>query len=134
MIDTRSLSCFDYMRLPDEISTDESEMIKTWSTRNFFSQMMDVWGEVDKLPELYEKYKNTENFSAFIKQLEMVSKLCRIVRNCPECTIGEKEELKMAEWELYDFYEGDNTFNNTDGRAAAKWFDQWCYDINYDLL
>ena len=40
---------------------------------------------------------------------------------------------KVAEWELFDYCLWDNQFQN-DSVSVMKWFDQWCYDINYDLL
>ena len=123
-----------YVEKLDVLSDEEKDLINVWSSRNFFSQMMDIWGEVDKLPTLYEKSLLDKDSSALKMQLQRVSKFCKIVRNCPGCTKGEREEIKIAEWELYDFYLGNNLFNNENGYEASKWFEQWCYNINYELL
>ncbi len=120
-----------YMAKEDILTKEEEDMIAIWNTRSFMSQMIDVWGEVDKLSDFS---KSKSDIDKLIKQIKLVSKLCRVVRNCPNNTDGEKYDIKMAEWELYDYYFGDNIFNNDSPEMAANWFNQWCYDINYDLL
>ena len=97
--------------------------------RNFLLQMMDVWGEADKVIKTHEK-SNTEEI---IKQLSNFHDVCNIIYLNENIDDNVKWELKVAEWELFDYCLWDNLFKN-DSVSVMKWFDQWCYDINYDLL
>ncbi|MBR5376218.1 MAG: hypothetical protein IK139_02955 [Lachnospiraceae bacterium] len=49
----------------------------------------------------------------------------------PKASEGIKWELKIAEWELYDFVLWDNLFRNT-RKSVTLWFDEWCYSTNFE--
>ena len=97
--------------------------------RNLLLQFMDIWGEANKVLQAYKK-SNTDNI---IKQLRNLHDVCNIIYINDSIDENIKWELKVAEWELFDFCLWDNQFQN-DSVSVMKWFDQWCYDINYDLL
>ena len=97
--------------------------------RNFLLQMMDVWGEAEKVIKSFEKSNNDD----VIKQLSNFHDVCNIIYLNENIDDNVKWELKVAEWELFDYCLWDNLFHN-DSVSVMKWFDQWCYDINYDLL
>lgn len=115
-----------------KINLDEidEEKANKWHSRSFYSQMMDVWGEVDKTINAYKENRSEEDI---LTHLNLVSKLCSIVYLDPKVLNGAKYELRVAEWELYDFLFWDNEFHNTVD-TIMNWFNQWCFDINYELL
>ena len=97
--------------------------------RNLLLQLMDIWGEANKVIQAYIK-SNTEDVQ---KQLSNFHDVCSIIYLNNKIDENIKWELKVAEWEMYDFCLWDNRFHN-DTTSVMKWFDQWCYDINHDLL
>ena len=103
--------------------------ISNWDNRTFFSQMNDVWGEANKAVEISCEGK-TEKLT---QQLKVFSEICSIIYSSPNISDGAKYELREAEWELYDFCIWNNELQNTSD-SVMRWFDQWLYDINYDLL
>ena len=107
----------------------ECQEISDWSNRTFFSQMSDVWGEANKAVEISGEGRTDK----LIQQLKVFSEICSIIYVNPNITDGAKYELREAEWELYDFCIWNNELLNTP-KSVMKWFDQWLYDINYDLL
>ena len=109
----------------------DEEMISRWQKRNFYSQMMDVWGEVDKTVERFNRTHKVDD--DLIKKCEFIHKIISVVRNCPGVNIDRKITLRIAEWELYDYMLWGNSWDNTE-ESIMNWFDQWCYEINYDLL
>ena len=119
--------------------TFDEQTISFWKSRNFYTQMMDVWGEVDKARNYYIKWKNAntedkeKRFSALLKSLEFVRECLAIVKENNNFTEPVKQTFRIAEWELYDFFFWDNLFGNT-SETVTRWFDQWCYNINLDLL
>ncbi len=119
--------------------TFDEQTISFWKSRNFYTQMMDVWGEVDKARNYYIKWKNAntedkeKRFSALLKSLKFVRECLAIVKENNNFTEPVKQTFRIAEWELYDFFFWDNLFGNT-SETVTRWFDQWCYNINLDLL
>ncbi len=119
--------------------TFDEQTISFWKSRNFYTQMMDVWGEVDKARNYYIKWKNAntedkeKRFSALLKSLIFVRECLAIVKENNNFTEPVKQTFRIAEWELYDFFFWDNLFGNT-SETVTRWFDQWCYNINLDLL
>ena len=121
-----------------EKSFDEQTM-EFWRSRNFYAQMMDVWGEVDKARNMYAAWKEAENESkaeklaTFFKELKFVRECIDVVKNNNDFDERVKETFRIAEWELYDFFFWDNEFGNTI-ETVTRWFDQWCFNINCDLI
>ena len=123
------------------LSFDE-QTISFWKSRNFYTQMMDVWGEVDKARKYYLKWNEVsstyselkrERFLALLKSLQFVRECLAIVKENNDFEEKVKKTFRIAEWELYDFFFWDNEFCNT-AETVTRWFDQWCFNINYDLL
>lgn len=116
-----------YPRLEDE----DPETIKTWKNRHkftFIEQMSDVWGEADKCVNL----KNQNETEKLDKQIKVFISIVHSVLTDPKLTIGAKEELRHAEWELLDYCIWDNEWKNKD-KTAMGWFDQWMFDYSYSL-
>jgi hypothetical protein len=119
----------DFVIQPTEAPKWDAISLDELMNRNLLLQMMDIWGEADKAVQAYLS-SNTE---ATVKQLSNFHDVCNIIYSNPSIDNDTKWELKVAEWELYDFCLWDNSFHN-DSSSVMKWFDQWCYDINHDLL
>ena len=121
-----------------EKSFDEQTM-EFWRSRNFYAQMMDVWGEVDKARNMYVAWKDAdegnknEKLASFFKELRFVRECIDVVKNNNDFNEKVKETFRIAEWELYDFFFWDNEFGNTI-ETVTRWFDQWCFNINCDLI
>ena len=121
--------------------TFDEQSLAFWKSRNFYTQMMDVWGEVDKARNYYLKWKETPDtapekehrFQALLKSLKFVRECLAIVKENNDFEEKVKKTFRIAEWELYDFFFWDNEFYNT-AETVTRWFDQWCFNINYDLL
>lgn len=92
--------------------TFDEQTISFWKSRNFYTQMMDVWGEVDKARNYYIKWKNAntedkeKRFSALLKSLKSVRECLAIVKENNNFTEPVKQTFRIAEWELYDFFFG----------------------------
>lgn len=122
--------------------TFDEQTLAFWKSRNFYTQMMDVWGEVDKARNYYLKWKNApddepeqkeERFFALLKSLKFVRECLAVVKENNDFEEKVKKTFRIAEWELYDFFFWDNEFYNT-AETVTRWFDQWCFNINLDLL
>ena len=98
------------------------------SGMSFYSLMNDVWGEANRTVE-YHKNGDTDHL---IKQFEVVDHICSRIYMNPDIIDDEKIELREAHWELYDFCLWDNEWNNT-SETVMRWFNQWVFDINYEL-
>lgn len=110
----------------DDLSLDKED-VDFWLSRNFYLQMMDIWGEVDKLKSL--------SGDDLIYQINRIREYMTIVKYSIKNDFSEsgKQTLRIAEWELMDFYLWNNEFHNTK-ETVSRWFDQWCYNINLNLL
>ena len=122
------MQSIDFQVFTSDLGT-ESQEISDWHERTFFSQMNDVWGEANKAVEISSEGRTNK----LIRQLKVFSEICSIIYMNPNITDGAKYELREAEWEIYDFCLWNNELHNTP-ESVMKWFDQWLYDINYDLL
>lgn len=130
------MSYEDFVSLPTNVDDVSESICLSWYERNFLSQMMDIWGEADKTMAAYNKWKNDkndQNYEAIKSHINVLDKYCRVIYSDRSKSEGKKYELKVAEWELLDFIFWDNLFEN-DEKSVMKWFNQFCYDINYDLL
>ena len=124
-----------------EFTFDEQTM-DFWKSRNFYTQMMDIWGEVDKAKRNYvvwrdvpenEPEKKAKRFEVFLKSLQFVRECLAVVKENNGFEEQVKKTFRIAEWELYDFFFWDNEFGNTVD-TVMRWFDQWCFGINCELL
>ena len=90
-------------------------------------QLLDVWGEVDSAMSLYDKWKKGKAVKDdVLSQLNCVHNCCYTIYSDPKSSPGIIWELKVAEWELYDFILWDNRFKNK-RKTVTLWFDEWCY-------
>lgn len=105
-----------------------SEELDAWSERSFKQQMQDIYGEAFRLIKFYREDK--EKLPA---QWDVLDTFCAMTCLDPATTRGERETLRIAEWELYDFVFGDNVFQNDD-ESVMRWFNQWMYDVNYAAI
>lgn len=108
------------------ISNDDIENGSLNEVSNLRSQMIDIWEEINKC--VNKPCNSLEN------QLDLVHKLCLKIYSNPKISDGFKYELKVAQWELYDFCLWGNRWNNSKESLMSAWFDLWLYEINYDLL
>ena len=119
-----------FIEQPSDDSSYDIDTLNVLMERHFFLQMMDIWGEADNVIRIYLNENNKEKIQ---KQLDNFHNVCNIIYLNNNIDDNVKWELKVAEWELFDFCLWDNFFQN-DHITVMKWFDQWCYDINYSLL
>lgn len=122
--------------LGEDVPEISQEELNCWHTHNFYSQMMDVCGEIEntkRLRVLYEADASSETFDKLKQSVAKVHKYCTIVRLDPKTNSSQSTDLSIAEWFLRDCMIGDNTFNISP-EYYTDWFDQWLFDINFNLL
>jgi hypothetical protein len=90
--------------------------------------MQDIYGEAFRVIKFYST-GNTE----LKKQWDVFDMFCNMTYLAPRTTAGERETLKIAAWEIYDYVFGKNEFKN-DSKTAMRWFNQWIFDVNYSAL
>ncbi|MDR0221124.1 MAG: hypothetical protein LBI54_06960 [Lachnospiraceae bacterium] len=108
--------------LDKEIICRQPERLHIWEKRPLLAQLMDISIEVEKMIN----NKATE-------QLEQIHNICTLIYANANILEGTKYELKVAEWELWDYLCWDNEWNNDD-KSIMQWWNQWIYHINYDLI
>ncbi len=102
--------------------------------KSLHKQLLDVWGEVDASLALYDKWKKRRATKEdVLAQLECVHNCCYTIYSDTKDSDGIKWELKVAEWELYDFVLWDNMLKNN-RKTVTLWFDEWCYETNYQSV
>ncbi len=109
-------------------SSAQHDDLDLWNSRSFKQQMQDVYGEAARLIKFHR-----ESSGKLESQWQVFDSFCIKTYLDPKTTDGERETLKLAEWELYDFVFGDNVFRNTD-ESVMRWFSQWVFDVNYAAL
>lgn len=131
MMDFTKISLEEFIKKDPEKPDIDPEIIKSRQQKHLHRQLLDVWGEVDSSLALYDKWKKKKaSKEDVISQLECVHNCCYTIYSDPKATDGIKWELKVAEWELYDFILWDNLFRNT-RKSVTLWFDEWCYNTNF---
>ena len=105
-----------------------SDELNAWSERSFKQQMQDIYGEAHRLIRFYREDKEK-----LPGQWDVFDMFCSMTCLDSTTTRGERETLRIAEWELYNFVFGDNVFRN-DEQSVMRWFNQWMYDLNYSAL
>ena len=125
-----------------KVFTFDDQTLDFWKRRNFYTQMMDIWGEVDKTRKNYIVWKSipdedaeqkNHRFEVFLNSLKFVRECIAVVKENNHFEEKVKKTFRIAEWELYDFFFWDNEFGNT-AETVTRWFDQWCFNINCKLL
>jgi hypothetical protein len=116
------------------VQTDlAAETDYSWDVRPFVSHMSDVWGEANRVIQYYDEWrveKTEECRQRFMQQIKLFHDICaNIYANSTVFEEG-KFELKLAQWELYDYCLWDNTFDN-DSKRVMRWFNEWAFQANY---
>lgn len=94
---------------------------------SYREQLLEVWGEMNNSLSAYKRMKKKKTTKeSLIRQLESFHRCCYVVYSDEKNSEGLKYELRVAEWELYDFILWNNEFHNTK-KTVTLWFDQWCY-------
>ncbi len=104
------------------------EELALWASRSFKEQMQDIYGEAARLIKYHRESKEK-----VAKQWEVFDLFCSMTYLAPTTTKGERETLKLAQWELYDYVFGKNDFRNS-SESVMRWFNQWIFDINYAAI
>ena len=109
------------------LSEVDENVLKMRQSRSLYRQMLDVWGEVSGCIDAYKKYKKHKlAYEDMLIQFDSFHRMCCTVYDSPGISDGAKWELRVAEWELYDFTLWKNEFHNTI-KSVTGWFDEWCY-------
>lgn len=133
MMDFTKISYEDFMKKKPEVPDLNPEILKNRQSHDLHRQMLDVWGEVDSALILYDKWKKGKAERTDLEeQLECVHNCCFVIYSDDKASAGIKWELKVAEWELYDFTLWDNRFKNN-RKTVTLWFDEWCYDTGVPM-
>lgn len=118
--------------LSDYIETQTDD----WRGRTLLSQMIDVWGQANKALKHYlafKKNKSKNEFDGLLDELKSVHRICLNIYNNPEVHDGAKWELKVWEWQQYDFYFWENKLHST-AKTVNSWIDHFMYDSNLNLV
>lgn len=117
----------EFMSQTPEYHGREDEL-ELWAQRSFKQQMQDIYGEAYRLV----KYSQ-ESSDKLLSQWDVLDEFCAMTYLSPRTTKGEKDTLRLAEWELYDYVFGDNAFGNS-STSVMRWFNQWMFNVNYAAL
>lgn len=114
------------MNIDFSVEKFDSSYIDDWNKKSFFSQMLDTWGEMNYTLQTFE---NNENENSINRHLASLHDVFCLFYNNPNNYEGEKESLKIAEWEFINYVTG-----KSNDKSCIKWFNQWNNDINFDLV
>ncbi len=127
MMDFSTVELSEFVNSAPVIPDISQTVLEGRHKNSLHRQLMDVWGEVDSSLALYDKWKKGKATKEDVEsQLECVHNCCYTIYSDPKASEGIKWELKVAEWELYDFVLWNNTFKNS-RKSVTTWFDEWCY-------
>ena len=130
-MDFTPVSLNEFIEKEPEKPDISPEILKSRHSHSLHRQLLDVWGEVDSAMSLYDKWKkNKATKEDLLSQLECVHNCCYTIYSDIKSSPGIKWELKVAEWELFDFTIWDNLFRNK-RNTVTLWFDEWCYNTNF---
>lgn len=121
----KKMSYDEFCKLDFSLTDVDSSYVHSWSERSFFSQMLDAWGEMDFTLKSFEMGKSDE----VLQHAKMLHEVCCLIYANPNVFDEEKETLKYAEWEFFNY-----VLWGSNDKSAVYWFNQWNYDINYDLI
>ncbi len=99
----KNISLSDYIEQDFSIENFDSSYIEEWNKRSFFAQMMDAWGEMNYT---LQSFKNNEAEESILAHLNSLHDVCCLFYNNPNNLDGEKESLKIAEWEFNNYITG----------------------------
>ncbi|MBQ9606240.1 MAG: hypothetical protein IJV16_03600 [Lachnospiraceae bacterium] len=134
MMDFSPVSMEDFINTEAQIPQIDPVIIKGRQQNSLHRQLLDVWGEVDASLSIYDKWKKGKALKEdLLAQLDCVHNCCYTIYSDEKASDGIKWELKVAEWELYDFTLWDNFLQNN-RKSVTLWFDEWCYDTNFEAI
>ncbi len=132
MMDFSPIKLEDFIKKEPEVPDIDRAILEGRHKNSLHRQLLDVWGEVDSSLSLYDKWKKGKaSKEDVLSQLECVHRCCYTIYSDGKASKGIKWELKIAEWELYDFILWDNYLQNT-RKSVTLWFDEWCYNTNFE--
>jgi len=108
-----------------------SEHNYDWDVRPFESHMSDVWGEANRIIKYHIQWKQEQTSAShdkLISQINLFHDLCSMIYANATIIDDGKFELKIAQWELYDYVLWENSLNNND-KNVMRWYDQWVFSI-----
>ena len=111
-----------------ELSSDHNY---DWDVRPFESHMSDVWGEANRVIKYYIQWRQEQTPAAhnkLILQINLFHDICSMIYANSTIVDDGKFELKIAQWELYDYVLWENSLKNDDKRVM-RWFDQWIFSV-----
>ena len=124
-ISTNKMSYTEFKELDFALSDVDNDYVQSWSEMSFLSQMLDAWAEMDFTLKSFEQGNKDE----ILQHAKMLHEVCCLIYANPNVFDEEKETLKYAEWEFLDY-----VLWGSNNKSAIYWFNQWNYDINYDLV
>lgn len=114
------------------LQPENLEEAALWNSHSMESRLIDIWATVDDFMGCYVRQGGVtdEKLDSYAERMEsLVSMVCSDTTRGP----GFAETVREAQWEVINFAYGDNAFGY-EGRACMQWFDQFMYDINFDLV
>ena len=110
-----------------------SEHNYDWDVRPFTSHMSDVWGEANRVINYYIQWIQEQTPAAYerlISQTNLFHDVCSMIYANSTIVEDGKFELKIAQWELYDYILWGNSLKNDDKRVM-RWFNQWVFNATH---
>ena len=126
-LDISKIPLYEYIKLKDYLSDDDVDRVKRWNEWPKQERMVELYYEVEKLSQ----YKGEEK--ALIMQLAVISDISKIIRNCSDVSEEEYIEIKTAEWRVYDYYIGKNTFHIENEYETIECYKEWYRDFSTNL-
>lgn len=110
----------------------DAETAALWNSHSCESRLADVWATADDLLSCYEACQGSDEtkLCQYAQRMDsLISMICADESRGPRF----RESIREAQWEVFNFVFGDNSFGHS-GRSSMQWFDQFMYDINFDLV
>ncbi len=135
------ISLKDYLKQDnaynDVPELSDSDMLSSRFQVPLYRQFIDIQGEVIHCLDIYKKYKKRKTDEQLKnnlnRQIDQIHKLCRVVYLNDDISEYYKEELKVAEWSLYDYMLWGNNLNYN-AKGVTAWFDEWLYSLDRSLI
>lgn len=115
-----------------DLSDFDKDYIIDWNNRTFFAQMLDAWGEMNYTHQCYKDYLANPNSSTKNNMISHANKMhdvCNLIVKNPNVYKEEADTLRFAEWQFYNYI-----FGYSKDDSCIKWFNQWCFDANLNLV
>lgn len=120
-----------FIEVGAQVKSDKTEEVELWNSHSVESRLIDIWATADDLLSC----SNSENSSeaSLNSYAERMENLISIICADPAQGRGFRETVREAQWEVFNYVFGDNSFGHS-GKSSMSWFDQFMFDINYNLV